>query len=49
MQLNEIASQKAFLLIFFRGLNDTKVKKCVDRLDNSLENFSVRTFTNKVS
>ncbi|KDR77581.1 hypothetical protein GALMADRAFT_22660, partial [Galerina marginata CBS 339.88] len=39
--LNDIGSQNALLLILFKGLNEEKVKKCVSRLDNSLENFNL--------
>ena len=41
-KLNEIGSQNALLLIFFKSFNEEKVKDCVDRLDNSLANFDVR-------
>ncbi|KAG5650377.1 hypothetical protein H0H81_012438 [Sphagnurus paluster] len=47
-KLDEIASQHAFLVVFFRSLNEEKVRKCVDRLNNSLENFDVRMPTTKV-
>ncbi|KDR77583.1 hypothetical protein GALMADRAFT_408058 [Galerina marginata CBS 339.88] len=40
-KLNKIGSQNALALIFFKGLNEEKVKKCVSRLDNSLENFNL--------
>ena len=43
MKLNSIGSQNALLLIFFRSINEEKVKECVDRLDNSLANFDVRS------
>ncbi|KAF5378128.1 hypothetical protein D9615_007576 [Tricholomella constricta] len=37
--LDEIVSQHALLLLLFRNLNDDKVRKCMDRLKNSLERF----------
>jgi len=41
LKLDQIASQHAFLVIFFRSLNEEKVKKCVLRLDNALESFNL--------
>ncbi|KAG6913855.1 hypothetical protein DXG01_003835 [Tephrocybe rancida] len=40
-QLNEIASQHRFLLILCRSLNNDKVRRCVTRLDTSLESFEL--------
>ncbi|KAG6918188.1 hypothetical protein DXG01_015976 [Tephrocybe rancida] len=40
-QLNEIASQHPLRLILFQSLNDDKVRRCVARLDTSLENFEL--------
>ncbi|KAG6912809.1 hypothetical protein DXG01_011994, partial [Tephrocybe rancida] len=40
-QLNEIASQHPLRLILFRSLNDNKVRRCVARLDTSLESFEL--------
>ncbi|KDR74748.1 hypothetical protein GALMADRAFT_157340 [Galerina marginata CBS 339.88] len=40
-KINDIASQNALLLIIFRSLNEDKVKKCVGRLEHSLENFTL--------
>ncbi|KAF8063534.1 hypothetical protein FPV67DRAFT_251307 [Lyophyllum atratum] len=40
-KLDEIASQHALLIIFFRSFNEEKVRKCTDRLDISLERFNL--------
>ncbi|KAG6914476.1 hypothetical protein DXG01_017037 [Tephrocybe rancida] len=40
-QLNEIASQHQFLLILCKSLNNNKVRRCVARLDSSLESFEL--------
>ncbi|KAF8074034.1 hypothetical protein FPV67DRAFT_1666763 [Lyophyllum atratum] len=40
-KLDEIASQNALLMTFFRSFNEEKVRKCVDRLSNSLEQFNL--------
>ncbi|KAG6905500.1 hypothetical protein DXG01_002370, partial [Tephrocybe rancida] len=40
-QLNEIASQHPLRLILFKSLNDDKVRRCVARLDTSLESFEL--------
>ncbi|KAF8074011.1 hypothetical protein FPV67DRAFT_1410258 [Lyophyllum atratum] len=40
-KLDEIASQNALLMILFKGFNEEKVRKCVDRLSNSLEQFNL--------
>ncbi|KAG6843696.1 hypothetical protein H0H87_001548 [Tephrocybe sp. NHM501043] len=40
-KLNDIASQHRLLVILFRSLNEDKVRKCVERLDNSLEIFKL--------
>ncbi|KAG6914059.1 hypothetical protein DXG01_002731 [Tephrocybe rancida] len=41
MQLNEIASQHPLRLILFKSLNNDKVRRCVIRLDTSLESFGL--------
>lgn len=40
-KLNDITSQHRLLVILFRSLNDDKVRKCVAKLDSSLEGFKV--------
>ncbi|KAF8890303.1 hypothetical protein CPB84DRAFT_1785040 [Gymnopilus junonius] len=40
-KLDEIASQQAFLVIFFQSINKDKVEKCVRRLDNAVERFNL--------
>ncbi|KAF8879335.1 hypothetical protein CPB84DRAFT_1687980 [Gymnopilus junonius] len=42
-KLDEIASQHALLIIFFRTINRDKVDKCVRRLDNAMARFNVRS------
>ncbi|KAG6839409.1 hypothetical protein C0991_002815, partial [Blastosporella zonata] len=40
-KLNDIASQHRLLIILFRSLNEDKVRKCVARLDTSIETFKL--------
>ena len=40
--LDKIASQSRWLLIFFKNANKSSVDDCMDRLNNSLQNFQVR-------
>ncbi|KAG6814764.1 hypothetical protein H0H87_007533, partial [Tephrocybe sp. NHM501043] len=40
-KLSEIDSQHRLLLVFFKTVNEDKVRKCVTRLDASLESFNL--------
>ncbi|KAF8069974.1 hypothetical protein FPV67DRAFT_995238 [Lyophyllum atratum] len=40
-KLDEISSQHALLTILFRSFNEDKVRRCVGRLENALESFSL--------
>ncbi|KAG6839912.1 hypothetical protein C0991_010415, partial [Blastosporella zonata] len=40
-RLNEIAAQNSLLVILFRNINEDKVRKCVARLDSSIESFGL--------
>ncbi|KAF9071497.1 hypothetical protein BDP27DRAFT_1419064 [Rhodocollybia butyracea] len=40
-RLDKIAKQNTFLVILFRGLNESKVQECVGRLGNALESFHI--------
>ncbi|KAG6871582.1 hypothetical protein C0995_002881 [Termitomyces sp. Mi166 len=39
--LDKITSQHCFLLIFFRSLNDNKVRECIAKVNNLLESFNL--------
>jgi hypothetical protein len=40
--LNEIKSQNRWLIAFFKGVNQSKLDDCINRLTFALEKFNVR-------
>ncbi|KAF8074059.1 hypothetical protein FPV67DRAFT_784802 [Lyophyllum atratum] len=40
-KLDEIASQNSLLVVFYKSFNEEKLRKCMDRLNNSLERFNL--------